>query len=186
MRMRLDISAALAALALAAAFGRWQRRPRRSNRRNRACYEVTKNKKLRVCQFPLYYSISFRNPKPGKIEGIDADLAKELAKELGAKLEIVEFELRHLHRRPAGQQVRDRHVRRRRHAEARARRWSSPSPICHQHLCRHAQGRQDQELGGYRQEGHQGRRLARQLHRNLHEELPEERRGGLGCAAEYA
>jgi cyclohexadienyl dehydratase len=53
-------------------------------------YEVTKNKKLRVCQYPLYYSISFRNPTTGLIEGIDADLAKELAKELGAELEIVE------------------------------------------------------------------------------------------------
>ncbi len=53
-------------------------------------YEVTKNKKLRVCQYPLYYSISFRNPKSGQIEGIDAALAKELAKELGAELEIVE------------------------------------------------------------------------------------------------
>src|SRR5215510_10589663 len=53
-------------------------------------YEVTKTKKLRVCQFPLYYSISFRNPTTGKIEGIDADLAQELAKELGAELEIVE------------------------------------------------------------------------------------------------
>ena len=53
-------------------------------------FEVTKSKKLRVCQFPLYYSISFRNPKTSQIEGIDADLAKELAKELGAELEIVE------------------------------------------------------------------------------------------------
>ena len=67
--------------------------------------EVTKSKKLKVCQYPQYYSISFRNPKTGQIEGIDADLAKELAKDLGAELEIVEFELRHLHRRPAGQQM---------------------------------------------------------------------------------
>jgi cyclohexadienyl dehydratase len=52
--------------------------------------EVTKSKKLRVCQYPQYYSISFRNPKTGQIEGIDADLAKELAKDLGAELEIVE------------------------------------------------------------------------------------------------
>lgn len=43
-----------------------------------------------MCQFPLYYSISFRNPVSGQIEGIDADLAKELAKELDAQLEIVE------------------------------------------------------------------------------------------------
>ncbi len=53
-------------------------------------FDITKSKKIRVCQFPLYYSISFRNPKSGEIEGIDADLAKELAKELDAKLEIVE------------------------------------------------------------------------------------------------
>ncbi|WP_046869707.1 ABC transporter substrate-binding protein [Microvirga massiliensis] len=53
-------------------------------------FEVTRSKKLRVCQYPLYYSISFRNPKSGEIEGIDADLAKELAKELGAELQIVE------------------------------------------------------------------------------------------------
>jgi len=53
-------------------------------------YDITKNHRLRVCQFPLYYSISYRNPKTGEIEGIDADLSKELAKELDAKLEIVE------------------------------------------------------------------------------------------------
>jgi len=52
--------------------------------------DITKSKKLKVCQFPQYYSISFRNPKTGVIEGIDADLSKELAKELGAELEIVE------------------------------------------------------------------------------------------------
>jgi ABC-type amino acid transport substrate-binding protein len=53
-------------------------------------FEITKSKKLRVCQYPLYYSISFRNPKSGQLEGIDVDLAKELAQELGAQLEIVE------------------------------------------------------------------------------------------------
>src|SRR3954471_24419421 len=53
-------------------------------------FEITKSKKLRVCQFPLYYSISFRNAQTGQIQGIGADLAKELAKELDAQLEIVE------------------------------------------------------------------------------------------------
>jgi ABC-type amino acid transport substrate-binding protein len=53
-------------------------------------FDITKSKRLKVCQFPQYYSISFRNPKTGQIEGIDADLSKELAKELGAELEIVE------------------------------------------------------------------------------------------------
>lgn len=53
-------------------------------------YDITRSGVLRVCQYPLYYSISFRNPQTGEIEGIDADLAQELAKELGVQLEIVE------------------------------------------------------------------------------------------------
>lgn len=53
-------------------------------------YEITKSGTLKVCQYPLYYSISFRNPQSGEIEGIDADLSKELAKDLGVNLEIVE------------------------------------------------------------------------------------------------
>lgn len=53
-------------------------------------YSITSSGTLRVCQYPLYYSISFRNPTTGEIEGIDADLALELANELGAELEIVE------------------------------------------------------------------------------------------------
>ncbi|OWJ74802.1 ABC transporter substrate-binding protein [Haematobacter genomosp. 1] len=52
--------------------------------------EVTKSGTLRVCQYPMYYSISFRDPATGEITGIDADLSKELAKELGVELEIVE------------------------------------------------------------------------------------------------
>ena len=146
--------------------------------------EVTKSKKLRVCQYPLYYSISFRNPKTGQIEGIDADLSKELARELGAELEIVEFELRHLHRRPAGQQVRDRHVRRRRLAAPGAGGGILEALSDHQHLRRNPQGRTDQELGRRRQEGHQGGRHARQLHRALHEVLSQERRARVGLAAE--
>jgi ABC-type amino acid transport substrate-binding protein len=53
-------------------------------------YDITSEGTLRVCQYPAYYSISFRNPQTGEIEGIDADLSKELAKELGVELEIVE------------------------------------------------------------------------------------------------
>ena len=53
-------------------------------------YEITKSGTLRVCQYPQYYAISYRNPATGEIEGIDADLSKELAKELGVELEVVE------------------------------------------------------------------------------------------------
>ncbi len=149
-------------------------------------YEVTKSKKLRVCQFPLYYSTSFRNSKTGEIEGIDADLAKEFAKELDAKLEITEVELRHVHRRPAGRQARDRHVRRRRHHEARTGRRILQALPADQPLCGHAQGRQDQEVGRHRQEGRQGRGVDGQLHGALHEGLPKERRHGFGGAAQHA
>lgn len=53
-------------------------------------YDITSSGTLRVCQYPAYYSISFRNPATGEIEGIDADLSKELAKDIGVELEIVE------------------------------------------------------------------------------------------------
>jgi len=53
-------------------------------------FEVTKSKKLRVCMYPLYYAISFRDPKTNELKGLDVDLAGELAKELGAQLEFVE------------------------------------------------------------------------------------------------
>lgn len=46
--------------------------------------------KIRVCQVPNYYAISFRNPTTGELEGVDVELSKELAKELNVKLEIVE------------------------------------------------------------------------------------------------
>lgn len=86
----MGVMKALGALALTAVLGAAVVPSAEAQQTQSRLYDVTKNKKLRVCQFPLYYSISFRNPKTGEIEGIDADLAKELAKELDAKLEIVE------------------------------------------------------------------------------------------------
>jgi cyclohexadienyl dehydratase len=53
-------------------------------------FEVTKSKKLRVCMYPVYYAISFRDPKTNELKGLDIDLAGELAKELGVQLEFVE------------------------------------------------------------------------------------------------
>jgi cyclohexadienyl dehydratase len=53
-------------------------------------FDVTKSKKLRVCMYPLYYAISFRDPKTNELRGLDIELAGELAKELGAQLEFVE------------------------------------------------------------------------------------------------
>lgn len=51
---------------------------------------VTKSQQLRVCIWPEYYAITYKNPKTGQLEGIDIDIAQEFAKELGAKLEFIE------------------------------------------------------------------------------------------------
>src|SRR5258708_12954508 len=86
----MGVTKLLGARALAGVFGLMASAGAEAQQTQSRLFDITKNKKIRVCQFPLYYSISFRNPKTGEIEGIDADLAKELAKELDAKLEIVE------------------------------------------------------------------------------------------------
>lgn len=45
---------------------------------------------LRVCIWPDYYGISFRNPKNRQLSGIDVDLARELAAELGVAVQFVD------------------------------------------------------------------------------------------------
>jgi len=47
---------------------------------------VLSAKELRVCIWPDYYGISYRNPKTQQLAGIDIDLAQELAKELGVQV----------------------------------------------------------------------------------------------------
>lgn len=89
MQFRLDATRLLAAAAVAlGAIGATA--PASAQQTESRLYEITRSGTLRVCQYPLYYSISHRNPQTGEIEGIDADLAKELAGELGVELEIVE------------------------------------------------------------------------------------------------
>ena len=64
--------------------------PADAQQRESRLTRITKAGVLRVCTWPLYYSISFRNPATGQLEGIDADLMKELAKDMGVKLEVVD------------------------------------------------------------------------------------------------
>ena len=45
--------------------------------------------KLRVCIWPDYYSISYRNQKTAQLEGIDIDLSQAFAKDLGVAVEYV-------------------------------------------------------------------------------------------------
>ncbi len=47
-------------------------------------------KTLRVCIWPEYYGITFRNPRNQQLEGIDIDLSTEFAKDVGARIEYVE------------------------------------------------------------------------------------------------
>jgi ABC-type amino acid transport substrate-binding protein len=47
-------------------------------------------KSVRVCIWPDYYSITYRNPKTQALTGIDIDLANELGKDLGAVVKFVD------------------------------------------------------------------------------------------------
>ncbi|MBP2304307.1 substrate-binding periplasmic protein [Azospirillum melinis] len=52
--------------------------------------KIAEQKQLRVCSWPDYYAISFRNPRTGALEGLDAELAQEFVKDLGVRLTVVE------------------------------------------------------------------------------------------------
>ncbi|SEQ42969.1 amino acid ABC transporter substrate-binding protein, PAAT family [Amphritea atlantica] len=45
---------------------------------------------IRVCIWPDYFAISYRNPRTGQLEGIDIDMAHELADSMGVGLQFVE------------------------------------------------------------------------------------------------
>ena len=45
---------------------------------------------LRVCIWPDYYGITYRNPKTHQLNGIDIEIATELGKELGARIKYVD------------------------------------------------------------------------------------------------
>lgn len=51
---------------------------------------ITARGALRVCIWPDYFAISFRNPRNDALEGIDIDMAGAFAKRLGVRLEFVE------------------------------------------------------------------------------------------------
>lgn len=45
---------------------------------------------LDVCIWPEYYGISFRNQKSGTVAGLDVEMARELASQLGVRLNLVD------------------------------------------------------------------------------------------------
>lgn len=51
---------------------------------------IQKNNELRVCIWPGYYAISYRNPRTGQLEGIDIEMAHAFARDLGVDLTFVD------------------------------------------------------------------------------------------------
>lgn len=51
---------------------------------------IKESNKLKVCIWPQYYGISYIDSRTQQLVGIDADLAKELAKDIGVELEYVQ------------------------------------------------------------------------------------------------
>ena len=51
---------------------------------------------VRICIWPDYYGITYRNPKTQLLEGIDAEMALELGKDLGVRVEFVDSDFAHL------------------------------------------------------------------------------------------
>jgi cyclohexadienyl dehydratase len=52
--------------------------------------DVRAARELRVCIWPDYYGISFRNPRTGSLQGVDIALSRALAQDLGVELAYVE------------------------------------------------------------------------------------------------
>lgn len=51
---------------------------------------IQSSSELRVCIWPNYYSITYRNPRDQKLSGIDIDLSAELAKEMRVNITYIE------------------------------------------------------------------------------------------------
>lgn len=52
--------------------------------------KITAQQTVRVCIWPEYYSITYRNPKTQQLSGLDFDMANELGKDLGVSVEFVD------------------------------------------------------------------------------------------------
>lgn len=51
---------------------------------------IQRTKVLKVCIWPDYFGVSYRNPRSGVLQGIDIHLSRDFAQELGVKLQYVE------------------------------------------------------------------------------------------------
>lgn len=51
---------------------------------------VKANKAVRVCIWPDYYGITYRNPRTQQLSGIDIDMANEFGKDLGVAVQFID------------------------------------------------------------------------------------------------
>lgn len=52
--------------------------------------DIRRAGELRVCIWPAYFAISYRNPRNGRLEGIDIDLAEQFAAGLGVRVKFID------------------------------------------------------------------------------------------------
>ncbi|AGX88511.1 ABC transporter substrate-binding protein [Candidatus Symbiobacter mobilis] len=52
--------------------------------------QIQNTRSLRVCIWPDYYGITYRNPRTQQLAGIDIDMARELARDLGVAVTFVD------------------------------------------------------------------------------------------------
>lgn len=52
--------------------------------------DIRQNKQLRVCVWPDYYGISWRDPRSLQLTGVDVDMAKSLAASLSVPVRFVD------------------------------------------------------------------------------------------------
>ena len=52
--------------------------------------KIKSSKELRVCIWPEYYSITYRNPKTRQLSGIDIAISKDLGREMGVSIRYID------------------------------------------------------------------------------------------------
>ncbi|MFD0666272.1 substrate-binding periplasmic protein [Ramlibacter sp. MAHUQ-53] len=58
--------------------------------------EIEKTRTLKVCIWPDYFGVTHRNPRNNALQGIDIDLSRALARDLGAEVTYVETDFSRL------------------------------------------------------------------------------------------
>lgn len=85
-RMTAQLSAPVPMLALASMLALWPAPARTGEVLDRVAASTT----VKVCIWPDYYGITYRDARSGRLTGIDAELSAELGKDLGVRVQHVD------------------------------------------------------------------------------------------------